>query len=129
MEHVLNNINTVIGAIKDKHDPWQTLFEVQLPLFFGKANISWWKAIFSKWLVIVVTFSWSFMDLFVIIVSVGLASLFKRLNADLKQIKNQVNSVRFFISSSLTNLDFPLLALRVQLTSCGSCVIAFNIVK
>lgn len=101
VEHVLNNINTVIHAIKDKQDPWQTLFEAQLPLFFGKAKAMWWKAIFSKWLVIVVTFSWSFMDLFVIIISVGLTSLFKRLNADLKRVKNQVSLVRPFLSTRL----------------------------
>lgn len=87
-EHVLNNINTIVKA---EGDPWQKLFEVQLPLFFGKAKLVWWKAIFSKWLVIVVTFSWSFMDLFVIIISLGLTSLFKRLNADLKRVKDQVN--------------------------------------
>lgn len=96
MEHLLNNYNTIIGAIKNHQDPWQTLFEVQLPLFFGKTKINWYKipiAVFSKWLVIVVTFSWSFMDLFVIIISLGLASLFKRLNGDLKRVKDQVNYV------------------------------------
>lgn len=92
VEHVFNMISIMVGAIKAEppRNPLQELFEVQVPFLFTIIELSWWKAILSKWFNIVVTFVWSFMDLFVMIVSVGLASQFKQLNTDMKRTKGQV---------------------------------------
>lgn len=81
-----------MGALNSvpKRDPLHVLFETQIPLIFTLTELTWWKAIFSKWFNIVVTFAWSFMDLFVMVVSVGLASLFKQINFDLQQMKGRV---------------------------------------
>lgn len=44
---------------------------------------------FTKFLNIIATFAWSFTDLFVIIVSIGLASKFKQINEDLMRVKDK----------------------------------------
>ena len=51
-------------ALSKKSDPLETLFDVQVPLIFTLTKLTWWKAILSKWFNVVVTFAWSFMDLF-----------------------------------------------------------------
>lgn len=88
-------VSIMVGAIKAQppRNPVQELFEIQIPLLFTLTELTWWKAILSKWFNIVVTFAWSFLDLFVMIVSVGLTSQFKQLNADLKRAKEQVNYI------------------------------------
>lgn len=84
----------MVSAIKadPPKNPVQQLFETQVPFLFILTELTWWKAILSKWFNIVVTFAWSFMDLFVMIVSVGLAAQFEQLNTDLKRVKGQVLS-------------------------------------
>lgn len=84
-----------IKAIPPKN-PLQELFEIQVPFLFIITELTWWKAILSKWFNVVVTFAWSFMDLFVMIVSVGLAAQFKQLNTDLKRVKGQVRHIKFY---------------------------------
>lgn len=90
VEHVFNMVHIVMKAYSDKLDPVKTLFEVQIPLVFTLTELTWWKAVLSKWFNVVVTFAWSFMDLFVMIVSIGLASQFKQLNTDLRKMKGKV---------------------------------------
>lgn len=95
VEHSLNMVSIMASAIKASKNPLQELFEVQVPFLFIITELTWWKAILSKWFNIVVTFAWSFMDLFVMIVSVGLAAQFKQLNTDLKRVKGQVRHIKF----------------------------------
>lgn len=94
-----------MGALKaqPKKDSIKELFETQIPLIFTLTELTWWKALLSKWFNIVVTFVWSFMDLFVMVVSIGLASQFKQINADLKRVKGRVK-VFFFLSQLLHSI-------------------------
>lgn len=45
--------------------------------------------VFLKLLNVIATFVWSYTDLFVIVVSIGLASMFKQINEDLMEVKGQ----------------------------------------
>lgn len=92
-----------MGAMNSipKKDPLHVLFETQVPLIFTLTELTWWKAILSKWFNIVVTFAWSFMDLFSMVVSIGLASQFKQINIDLQQMKGRVINSNFFEYSSV----------------------------
>lgn len=83
-------VSIVMEALSKEKDPLQELFKTQVPMVFTLTELTWWKAILSKWFNVVVTFVWSFMDLFVMIVSVGLASLFQQINLDLQQMKGKV---------------------------------------
>lgn len=82
----------IIGALKatPEKDVFDELFHTQVPLIFTLVHLTWWSAILSKWFNIVVTFAWSFTDLFVMVVSIGLASQFRQINTDLQQIKGKV---------------------------------------
>lgn len=61
MEHVLNMMSIVFGAIygNPKKEPVRELFLTQIPLIFTLTELTWWKAILSKWFNIVVTFAWN----------------------------------------------------------------------
>lgn len=87
-------VSIMMQAISAKKNPLKELFEVQIPLVFTLTELTWWKAILSKWFNVVVTFAWSFMDLFVIVVSVGLTSQFRQINADLQQMKGKVMTIQ-----------------------------------
>lgn len=43
----------------------------------------------AKFLNIIATFAWSYTDLFVILISIGLASKFKQINEDLMEVKDK----------------------------------------
>lgn len=73
-----------------ERDPIRKLFRVQLPLLFTITPFTIWKAILGKWLNIILTFSWNFMDLFIMMTSVGLSSLFRQLNENLLNVENRV---------------------------------------
>lgn len=92
-------LSIIMGALKaePRKDPLKELFETQVPLIFTLTELTWWKAILSKWFNIVVTFAWSFMDLFVMVVSIGLASQFKQINTDLQQMKGRVRMCYVFL--------------------------------
>lgn len=96
VEHCLNIVSILYATTKNtpEKDPIEELFKVQLPILFTVTKFSLWKAIPSKWFNIIMTFVWSYMDLFVITVSIGLASLFKQLNADLERVRGKVT--RYF---------------------------------
>lgn len=117
-----------MGAInsKSKRDPMLVLFETQVPLIFTLTELTWWKAILSKWFNIVVTFAWSFMDLFVMVVSIGLASIFKQINIDLQQMKGRVIITDLFFSKIFQLIFFfHSSTLRKVFGYCAE----FNIVK
>lgn len=80
-----------------KRDPIIEIFLTQVPLVFELTELTLWKAIVSKWFNVVFTFSWSFMDLFVIIISVGLVSQLKRINSDLQLMTGQVSVIKLNI--------------------------------
>lgn len=88
----MNTASIVMGSlsVQPQKNAILELFETQVPLVFTLTELTWWNAILSKWFNVVVTFAWSFMDLFVMIVSVGLASQFRQINADLQHIKGRV---------------------------------------
>lgn len=58
---------------------------------FELVEYSLWLGCIGKFLNIVATFAWNFMDLFIILVSVGLTSLFERINEDLNRVKGEVS--------------------------------------
>lgn len=106
VEHILNILSIIMEAMsrQPQKNPLRVLFEVQVPLIFTFTELNWWKALLSKWFNIVVTFAWTFMDLFVMCISVGLASQFKQINADLQQMKGRV-SLRFLMKLQHRSLN------------------------
>lgn len=95
VEHILNLISIAHYTTTCLHDgdPIETFLEVQSSEVFYFLPYSIWLAIVGKLSNVISTFCWNFMDLFVMIVSVGLSSRFKQINEDLQRIKGQVNCI------------------------------------
>lgn len=92
MEHVLNIYSVVHYAINclNRPDPLRDLMEVQLSELFAVTDYTPLKGLLAKILNVVATFAWTYMDLFVILISIGLSSRFKLINRDLERIRGEV---------------------------------------
>jgi gustatory receptor len=74
-------------------DPIKAFYISSYPYIFTKIEYSGYLGSFVKFLNISASFSWSYTDLFVILVSIGLASKFRHINEHLAEFKGKfVNS-------------------------------------
>lgn len=64
---------------------------MELNQLFTYFDYSPYLAFFGKMLNILSTFMWSYMDLFVMVVSIGLSTQFKKINRHLMKYKGQVS--------------------------------------
>jgi gustatory receptor len=71
-------------------DPIKAFFLTNYPQVFLLFPYSGEMGMLIKFLNIIATFAWSFTDLFVIVISIGLSSKFQQLNADLAKVKGKV---------------------------------------
>lgn len=91
-EHVLSMV-TIVESTKrckvheNSEDFVKDFFFAQLSQLFAVTEYAVWKAFLGKYLNIICTFLWSYMDLFVMLMSVGLSSRLKILNDDLERVK------------------------------------------
>lgn len=58
---------------------------------FGVVGYSTAMAVFTSVVSVIASFYWSYADMFVMLVSIALASRFKLLNSCLKQVKGKVS--------------------------------------
>lgn len=80
----------VAMCVKGK-DPLLEHININIPQIYTNADhISIPEAICVKLLNIIVTFSWSFLDVFIIAISIALATHFRLFNDELTQLKNEV---------------------------------------
>lgn len=92
-EHILNIISIVhfTNQCPSHHkDPIKHFFLEQLSQMFQFTAYAPWKAFLGKCLNVICTFVWTFMDVFVMVISVGLSNRFAQLNDDLKRVKGKV---------------------------------------
>ncbi|XP_011149359.2 gustatory receptor for sugar taste 64f isoform X2 [Harpegnathos saltator] len=66
-----------------------TYFQSQFPQVFSKMSYSLWKGILVDTINILSTFSWNFVDLFLILISIALADQFRQLNSRLNSIREK----------------------------------------
>lgn len=71
-------------------NPIEDFFKLQLSQLFTFFPYDPWLAFFGKFVNIIATFSWNYMDLFVVMISCGLSSRFKQINEDMRRIKGEV---------------------------------------
>lgn len=95
-----------------ERDPIRKLLRVQLPLLFTITPFTIWKGILCKGLNIILTFSWNFMDLFIMMTSVGLSSLFRQLNENLLNVDDRVINYKFLLSFLESDLSFHIYVRR-----------------
>lgn len=80
-------------------DLFKELFQVQLGHLFMILPYSPWIAVVAKVVNIIATFCWNYMDLFVMMIGVGLSTRFRQINEDLQRTKGKVKNVRISFKS------------------------------
>lgn len=100
IEYVLEIINAIYvvdcGNTKSS-DKLRLYFIYDLKELFSLTEYSIYLAIFAKFLDFISTFIWNFMDLFVMLMSVGLSSNFKQLNELLFKLKGKPTNEDYWI--------------------------------
>lgn len=80
-EHTLGLIATGVSIIKcpiDPNDNLKSFFVEHLPVFFDSTSYTPWKVVLAKFANLVNTFMWFYVDLFIMIVALGLGNVFKQ---------------------------------------------------
>lgn len=90
-EHLLSITVGAHGAnnCPSIRDPIRAYYISNYPQVFLIFPYSGALGTFTKFLNIIATFAWSYTDLFVIVISIGLASKFRQINADLREVKGR----------------------------------------
>lgn len=78
----------MIVCEKDK-DPIRELLKVQAPHLFPSYN-KILILILGKFISVFATFVWNFVDVFIMMISIGLSTIFKLYNEDLRRSKCEV---------------------------------------
>lgn len=97
-------IHFVVVCQKDK-DPIRELMKIQAPhlLLFGNKVLD---SIFGKFLSVCATFLWNFLDVFIMTLSIGLSTMFKLYNAELKKAKGEVYHFQYSNKNKKAHLKF-----------------------
>lgn len=91
-EHLLSIVTNLPISTKcnSQRDRVRDYFIVEYDQFFRFVEFTVFNAIIVKWINILGTFAWSFMDLFVMLIAIGLSTRFHQLNICLKKAKGKV---------------------------------------
>lgn len=87
---MISNLYYVSQCPAIKGHPIQSFFYSSLSELFVIFDYSDFLAFIGKLVNIIATFTWNFMDLFVMIIAAGISSKFKQLNDDLFKYKGVV---------------------------------------
>nr|XP_012217698.1 PREDICTED: gustatory receptor for sugar taste 64f-like [Linepithema humile] len=94
VEHSAAVVSAYISAVecaayRNDTDVIGTYFQSQFPQIFSRISYSLWRGILVEVINILSTFSWNFVDLFLILISIALADQFRQLNSRLYAIKGK----------------------------------------
>ncbi|KAL7303890.1 hypothetical protein TKK_0004011 [Trichogramma kaykai] len=94
VEHSLSLLSGYVSALecaslRGHANTAATYFSLQFPQIFTESNFALWKGALVQFINVLSTFSWNFMDLFLILLSVALTDQFKRLNRRLHSIRGK----------------------------------------
>ncbi|XP_058803339.1 gustatory receptor for sugar taste 64e-like isoform X2 [Phymastichus coffea] len=94
VEHTLSILSGYFSAlecasIRGDRNVMATYFMLQFPGMFTHHNYAFWKGFIVQFINFLSTFSWNFMDLFLILVSVALTDQFRQLNHRLYSIRGK----------------------------------------
>nr|QHN69203.1 gustatory receptor 5 [Sirex noctilio] len=94
LEHTLSILSGYTSALecatlRGDTDIVSTYFQSQFPQVFARTPYTHWKGALVQCVNILSTFSWNFMDLFLILLSVALTEQFRQLNNRLSSIRGK----------------------------------------
>lgn len=100
VEHMLSIISDIYYSHlcdPNQEDPIKNYFSSELKPLFMYLEFRPEIAIFGKFVNICTTFLWSYMDLFVMLIGVGLSSRFRQINECLMSHKGEVEIIKISI--------------------------------
>lgn len=102
IEHILVMFCSLRYAksCKPNEDLMSAFLQHQLYELFEFTSYALLKAILGKFTNIVATFAWHYLNLFIVIVSLGISSRFRQLNHEMRRIKGQVKLLFIFPNKS-----------------------------
>lgn len=82
IEHTMSIMSNLVNVMQcpQQHSITEAFFRSHMGFIFNIIDYNLYLALFSKWMNIISTFTWSFMDLFIIMIALGLSNMFRRLN-------------------------------------------------
>uniref|UniRef100_A0A182WQV6 Gustatory receptor n=1 Tax=Anopheles minimus TaxID=112268 RepID=A0A182WQV6_9DIPT len=78
------------------HDPYEAFFKSNFAFVYYYFSYSTWRGFLTKFFNVICNFIWSYVDLFVIVISMGLSHSFRRINAYLFLHKREKMSEQFW---------------------------------
>lgn len=98
----MSHLNT---CNKDLSNPIELYFRIEQNQLFYYFEFSPFLAFVGKLMNIISVFLWSYMDLFVIIISLGLSSRFKQINKNLWKHKGQVFCIEYNVQHEIKKVE------------------------
>ncbi|CAL1674850.1 unnamed protein product [Lasius platythorax] len=94
VEHSAAVISAYVNAVdcanyRGDTDIIGTYFQSQFPQVFTRMSYTLWKGVLVETINILSTFSWNFVDLFLILISIALSDQFRQLNSRLYSIRGK----------------------------------------
>ncbi|XP_055606586.1 gustatory receptor for sugar taste 64f-like [Uranotaenia lowii] len=98
LEHLLSIVSAVFYRpyCPEVPDPMEMFFKANFFFVFQHFEYSNWLAFIIKYLNVVCTFVWSYIDLFVMVISLGLSHTFERINDFMRKHKRQPMTEEFW---------------------------------
>jgi hypothetical protein len=95
VEHALSHVRVirlaVLCAVEDKMDGICTFFFNSFPHVYDYFPCILWNGIIIFIINVLCAFAWTYMDLFIILISIALADRFRQLNRCMQSIKGKVS--------------------------------------
>lgn len=91
-EHLLTAMSTIyyVKACRPDYDPVAGFFERQIIQLFSLTKYELWKGLFGKTVNVMAAFVTNYMNIFVVMISIGISSRLKQLNDELQRVKGEV---------------------------------------
>lgn len=108
IEHLLTGMSDMfyVNACRSNRGLMTGFFERQSMQLFQITDYALWKGLFGKAVNIMGAFVWNYMNIFIIIISIGISSRLKQLNDELKFIRSEVRHLLEFRISSFFFSNF-----------------------
>lgn len=91
-EHILDLMTSLeyVRVCKPNEDRMTAFLQRNLVWIFEVTSFSLWKAILAKFINIFATCASNYLSFFIVMVSIGISSLFKRLNQEMNSVNGEV---------------------------------------
>jgi hypothetical protein len=100
VEHIFSHVRVirlaVLCAIEDKMDGICTFFFNSFPHVYDYFPCSLWNGVITFIINVLCAFAWTYMDLFIVLMSVALADKFRQLNRCLQSVQGKVSLFQQF---------------------------------